>query len=68
MGTTNIVETPPNALPVGISSNFCSSLVAWQLPQGEGLEEALEQLAILVGSQEVDDIADKFKVDLPSTS
>lgn len=64
MGIANIVETP-QTLPVGLPSNVCSSLVAWQLPQGEGLEEALEQLAILVGSQEVDDIADKFKVGPP---
>lgn len=31
------------------------------------MEEALEQLAILVGAEHVDDVADKFKVRLPST-
>lgn len=34
--------------------------------KGEGKEEALEQLAILVGAEHVDDVAEKFKVRLPS--
>jgi len=30
--------------------------------KGEGSEEALEQLAMLVGAEHTDDIAEKFKV------
>lgn len=36
--------------------------------QGEGKEEALEQLAILVGAEHVDDVAEKFKVRLPTSA
>lgn len=48
------------------ASNVLLLLVTTSLPcrhtKGEGKEEALEQLAMLVGAEHVDGIAEKFKV------
>ena len=57
--------------PSKISTQCLVAPLTTSLPcrhmKGEFKEEALEQLAILVGAEHVDDVAEKFKVRVPSS-